>query len=240
MPEQNNPWDILAAHFAPENFEDMAWDTADNVFLAWPVMMNFLQKSVGRPRGQRLLDFGCGAGQFANELEKLGFKVDGLDSSRAMIAKARSYYDGNVDFRTGRAAAVEPEVYEAITSIMTLQFVSDIDDTIAYLAGGLRPGGHFAFAVHNPEFVMDWARIGYRYTGFEPVECPAKGMLSFGEIKIPLFLRSAAEYNQLGQKYGLAPRLEAYPRFTEDFLRKYHVDGPTEHAEYLILGYQKI
>ena len=239
MSEYINPWDALAAHFAPQKIEEMEWDTADNILLAWPTVLEFLHKEVGDPNGKHLLDFGCGAGQFANELSQLGFTVEGMDSSPSMITKARSYYGNRIEFRTGQAVSIKPGEFDVITSIMTLQFVSDINNTMACLGRGLKPGGHLVFAVHNPEFVRDWLRIGYRYADFDSIELPTKGMLSFGDTQIPIFLRGVDDYNQLAKNYNLNPRLEKYPPFNREFLDRYHVDGPTEHSEYLILGYQK-
>lgn len=239
MPLSRNPWDNLAAHFEPKKVEEMEWDTADNVLLAWPVVLNFLKQKISDLNKCQVLDYGCGAGQFANMLFQLGLSVEGIDSSPAMIDRARSFYGSSIDFNVGRAVSVEPEKYDAITSIMTLQFVLDIRDTFRYLAKGIKPGGYLVFAVHNPEFVSDWAKIGYRYTEFESVEHPTNGSLSFGNTSIPIYIRSASEYNKLAIDDGLNSVLEEYPPFNHQFLSRYHVDGPTGHSEFLILGYKK-
>ena len=49
---------------------------------------NFALKYV---KNKRVLDFGCGAGMFCGEMEKLGFNVTGIDSSPAMISLGKQH-----------------------------------------------------------------------------------------------------------------------------------------------------
>src|SRR5262249_32186702 len=51
--------------------------------------VDFLVRSLRLPAGARILDVPCGYGRHAAELARLGFRVVGVDLSRAMIAEAR-------------------------------------------------------------------------------------------------------------------------------------------------------
>lgn len=240
MSDNKNPWDKLASHFAPEDPDKLEWDAVDNILIAQPVILDFLGESFAKPYGLNLLEFGCGGGQFADRLQKLGYSVDGIDTSPHMIAAARTQYGRNGDFRVGRAISLDDKEYDVITSVMTLQFIPDIENTVLNLSKALKPSGLLVFAVHNPAFVSDWIKAKYRYIGFDSEEHPTKGLLQFGrEVEIPIYIRSATEYSDIAEKSHLQALLESYPPFTEEFLKKYPVDGPTQNSEFMILGYKK-
>src|SRR5689334_3707822 len=96
------PWDALSDYFDTSK-DDAAIPAgaADNILIAWPVILEFLGSVVPDLRGVRALDFGCGAGGFADRLQQRGAEVTGLDPSPAMIAKARAAYGDAVDWRIG-------------------------------------------------------------------------------------------------------------------------------------------
>jgi SAM-dependent methyltransferase len=50
----------------------------------------FIKGALGKPLGQRVLDFGCGLGQMTAELCKAGYVAEGLDVSPYAIAHCRS------------------------------------------------------------------------------------------------------------------------------------------------------
>src|SRR5690348_17035035 len=98
------PWDALSDYFDTSK-DDAAIPAgaADNILIAWPVILAFLAAVAPQLRGVRALDLGCGAGGFAHRLQQLGAEVIGLDPSPAMIAKARAAYGDVVDWRVGDA-----------------------------------------------------------------------------------------------------------------------------------------
>jgi SAM-dependent methyltransferase len=218
-----NPWDALSDYFDTSKAEDaIPAGAADNILIAWPVIFQFIATHVPALQGRRVLDYGCGAGSFAQRLHELGAQVTGIDPSPAMIAKARDAYGAGVDFLVGDAAVLRRlPPFALITSIMALQFVADIEDLFAGLGRALEPDGHLIFAVHNPAFVQG-------------------DMLRFGNgIEVPIYIRSAQDYHAPAAAVGLEPLLEEYPPFTADFLARYPTYAGSEAPEYLILGYQR-
>jgi SAM-dependent methyltransferase len=71
--------------------EDLAWihhaDFGDFARSAGPEVLNILRRA-GIKRG-KLVDLGCGSGIWAAMAERAGFRVIGVDFSRAMLALAR-------------------------------------------------------------------------------------------------------------------------------------------------------
>ncbi len=237
-----DPWDQLAAVFSGAFSPDtLAADAADNVLLAWPPLLAFLEDHVAA--GERVLDFGCGGGWFAGELASRGFDVTGVDASAAMIARAEQHCGQRARFMTGDLDSVRDlGSVSAVTSVMTLQFLSDAGDAVRVLAERLHPGGALAIAVHNPEYVKTWLPLNSRYLGFDSHENPRVGFVSFGPYgTVPLHLHSAEEYDAFAQAAGLQPAMRVSPPFTEEFLRRYppEPEAPTHVSEYLILGYTR-
>jgi SAM-dependent methyltransferase len=221
MPD--NPWDCLSDYFDTSKDEDeIPAGAADNILIAWPVFFRFIETHIPSLSGQRVLDYGCGAGSFAHRLCAYGCHVTGVDSSPAMIEKAIRAYGGDVDFRMGDFALLrELPPLALITSVMALQFVRDIEGLFADFADALGERGHLIFAVHNPAF----------FSG---------ETLRFSNgVAVPIFIRSAEEYNAIATRAGFVPLLEEYPPFTEDFIARYPTYAGRPAPEYLILGYHK-
>jgi SAM-dependent methyltransferase len=218
-----NPWDALSDYFDTTKSEDaIPAGAADNILVAWPVIFQFIAAHVPPLQGRRVLDYGCGAGSFAQRLHEHGAQVTGIDPSPAMIAKATAAYGDSVDFLVGDSAVLRRlPPFALITSIMALQFVADIEDLFADLTRALVPGGHLIFAVHNPAFVQG-------------------DVLRFGNgIEVPIYIRTAQDYHALAAAVGLEPLLEEYPPFTAEFLARYPTYAGSEAPEYLILGYRR-
>jgi SAM-dependent methyltransferase len=238
----DNPWDSLGKLFASDDSqENIPSAAADNILIAWPVILNFINHYAAAAENKRALDYGCGGGRFAAQLNEIGYKAFGIDSAEAMVADAKKHYGKQVTFVTGDEQVVTKyEPFDLITSLMALEFIYKFEEVLSALAHTLNPGGLFVFAVHNPEHVRDCLQSpGSPYVDFDSVQNPTKGTLRFGDVGVPLFLRSASQYRSILDSLGLSLLLEEQPPFTQEFLSKYPTDGPTQHSEYLILGFRK-
>lgn len=78
-------------------------------------------------RKRRLLDLGCGTGQFLDFFWSSGFDLTGLDKSPAMLARAKEKMGQRVDFHLGQGEHLPFADHEFdYVSIMTvLEFVDD-------------------------------------------------------------------------------------------------------------------
>ena len=98
----NNPWDVLSQYFDTyASDEKIRSGAADNILIAWPPIVDLIEKRFPTRKGCRAVDFGCGAGGFCNKLFKLGFSVTGVDSSKEMIRVARKNSPAEIEYVVG-------------------------------------------------------------------------------------------------------------------------------------------
>lgn len=105
------------------------------------------------PRRARVLDLCCGTGQLAEKLVDRGFRVTGVDGSRAMLDYARRNAPAAKFVQADARALRLPPVYHAAVSIFdSLNHVLDLDSLRAVFRNvrrALRPGGMFLFDVNS-------------------------------------------------------------------------------------------
>jgi 2-polyprenyl-3-methyl-5-hydroxy-6-metoxy-1,4-benzoquinol methylase len=117
--------------------------------------------------GTRLLDAGCGTGQYAIAFAKRGYVVSGVDIAPAMIERARRHAaDAGVaiDFRTGDYTTLiaSDEPYDAIHARVSLQFVASAHNTLLAFARALKPEGRLYVSVPgaaSPIYSTAWRRF---------------------------------------------------------------------------------
>jgi len=101
---------------------------------------------VGDARGRKVLDVGCGDGEFALELTKRGARVTGIDASTAMIQSAKrraKQHNADINFQVAVAEQLpfQAEQFDVVTAITILCFVGDAAPVFREIARVLRPGG---------------------------------------------------------------------------------------------------
>jgi ubiquinone/menaquinone biosynthesis C-methylase UbiE len=100
------------------------------------------------PGGSRILDVGCGAGGTAVDLARLGFTVDAVDGSTAMLERARTYAEetgtaGQTRFVQADAHALPypDDSFDVVTALGLIPWLEDPVPTVAEIARVLRPRG---------------------------------------------------------------------------------------------------
>lgn len=225
MPSKT-PWDDVADKFNTYK-DELYYGAADNIETVWPVVIDFIKNTVPAPKDSRALDFGCGTGMFCRELKSLGFKSFGIDVSPEMIKIGQENLDKDIklyvgDTESAKSLAEKEGKFDLVTSIMVLQFIED--QKIKELAEVLKANGYFILVNHNPPHLE--AR------GFTDTFT-----LGHTDTTVPLYQRSAEEYDAILKPLGFKRVFETCATESEEFLKKYNIVRTTPHPKYMILAY---
>ncbi|MCK0195934.1 tetratricopeptide repeat protein [Ancylobacter sp. 6x-1] len=113
-----------------------------------------------------VLDAGCGTGLCAPMLRPYAARLDGIDLSKGMLAKAaaRDLYDRLDRAEMATEMAARPATYDVIVSADTLCYFGDLSQVLAAAATALRPGGHMVFTVESLDLLEDVGAVpaGFR------------------------------------------------------------------------------
>jgi ubiquinone/menaquinone biosynthesis C-methylase UbiE len=107
-------------------------------------------------QGRRILEVGCGTGNFSLELANRGAQVVGLDCSGPMLARAQAQDKAG---RQGQAVAwvrglasplpFADESFDGVMCILALDFMADRELALQEMVRVLRPGGFVSLALLN-------------------------------------------------------------------------------------------
>jgi predicted TPR repeat methyltransferase len=99
------------------------------------------------------LDLGCGTGLSGAALRPLASRLDGIDLSPGMAARAgeRGVYDELVVDDLNAVLASRPGRYDLIAAVDVLIYQGDLSLVIGQAARALRPGGGFALTVEEAD-----------------------------------------------------------------------------------------
>ena len=83
------------------------------------------------PEGSKILDVGCGSGNYSIKLAELGYEVTGVDMSKEMLIKAKEKVDDRnltIEFREMNLYELDfdDESFDAVFSITAFEFIPDI------------------------------------------------------------------------------------------------------------------
>lgn len=232
MNHWNQLTDIFGCNWNEDTIPECA---ADNICIAWPSIINGIEKAFNKPAGLNALDFGCGGGLFCKRLHEMGFEVTGYDESEELIKKARINAPPEVTITNSSTITTQNGRYNLITSLMVFQFIEDIDSTIKNIISLLEPNALVIYAVFNPEFIKENSGNSV-FTGFTKNQT---GHMELKQgVKIPVYNRTESEYRNIFEKYGYEEAYLDLPAFTEEFLNKYKMPFSTNSPEYLIQGFK--
>jgi len=114
-------------------------------------------------KGDKAIDFGCGAGRSTRFLKGLGFEVIGIDISQEMVARARKF-DPRGDYQVvanGKYSHLGMGKYDLVQSIFTFDNIPGMENRakiLKGLAGLLHQEGSMLLLDSNPDmYVNEWA-----------------------------------------------------------------------------------
>jgi SAM-dependent methyltransferase len=131
---------------------------ADYHAQALPIVRNLLLSRL--PAMARVLDVCCGTGQFTAQVQKLGFRVHGVDASERMIGYARANVR-EAEFKVADVRSFSlPLQFEAAYSVFeSLNHVPDLDGlamAFACVRRHLEDGACFLFDLNREEAFMNY------------------------------------------------------------------------------------
>jgi SAM-dependent methyltransferase len=105
----------------------------------------------------RMLDFGCGAGDFLRRMHALGWNVTGLDMAEPAVARIRDQYGLPAQVGTLPSPLWEAACFEAITMWQSLEHVHQPLDVLHEAYRLLTAGGRLLVAAPNfDSFASRW------------------------------------------------------------------------------------
>jgi SAM-dependent methyltransferase len=98
-----------------------------------------------------VLDVGCGEGQVARRVARLGAAVVGLDPTVAQLEVARTRAGGpHYVLATAEAMPVQDGSFDAALSCLVFEHLDPFEPAVAEIARALTPGGRFLLFLNHP------------------------------------------------------------------------------------------
>jgi SAM-dependent methyltransferase len=166
----------MTAHDPPFSYDSIAdayaagIDAAPyNALYERPAMLSLLPEVAGA----RVLDAGCGAGWYTEQLLARGAHVTAIDESAALVRHTRQRVGDAADVRvhdlSQPLSCAEDASFDGIVSALVLHYLRDWSAPLAEFRRILKPGGWLLFSTHHP--AADAALFHPdRYLDVEPVE----------------------------------------------------------------------
>jgi SAM-dependent methyltransferase len=115
--------------------------------------------------GKRVLDLGCGVGQWAQYLAEQGAAdVIGVDLSERMLEVARAEFSHPcLTFQRAsmEEASFPPGRFDLVMSSLAFHYVADYADLCRRIAGWLAPGGILVFSTEHPVYLSRASADGW-------------------------------------------------------------------------------
>ncbi len=145
------------------------WDEVAQVYAAAPDRAGDIHRTattLNLQPGSRLLDAGCGAGQFAIAFARRGCDVTAVDLAPAMLERARRHASEagvEIIWREGDLTGLpdRDEIYDAVHARLSLHFMPDMTAALMELRRVLRPGGRLYASIPgalSPIYANVWQR----------------------------------------------------------------------------------
>ncbi|MDQ2084406.1 class I SAM-dependent methyltransferase [Xanthobacteraceae bacterium Astr-EGSB] len=176
--------------------------TGLNDVLEQPALWSMLPASL---KGLRVLDLGCGFGDFARRAMYAGARnVVGVDISERMLADARAQTcDAHITYRRMaiEELALEPNAFDLVVSSLALHYVADYAGALARVAAVLTAGGRFVFSVEHPMCTALPQQAWVRDADGRPLHWPVDDYRTEGPRRTRWFIDDVVKYHRTVETY---------------------------------------
>jgi SAM-dependent methyltransferase len=141
-------WDAMSARYQQNHGDQLARPLVWGMFGVPEADLGVL----GDVEGTRVLEFGCGGGQWSTFLAAAGARPVGVDLSIAQLASARDFSAGTVPLvnADGEQLPIRDAAFDVVFCDHGVMSWADPYRTVPEAARVLRPGGLFAFNMTSP------------------------------------------------------------------------------------------
>ena len=170
------------------------------------VIKNLMNKIQGSVKNKKILDIGCGVGDFSIMFAKMGAHITGIDISKKAIEKAKKKVHKRTFFINFLITSIEDmnfpmQSFDIITSFTVLQHISDkkLSLSVRKMVNSLKFGGYI-YLLETAPISLNQNMINLEYQYF----------------------RTRNEWVELFEKTGAKLHFEImYPNFGLYLIRKY-------------------
>lgn len=225
---ERSTWDKHAAIFNSYRGADgqaidlsrAQFGVAANVMVGWRQVhlhLDTFRNTLGKPLVA--VDFGCGSGGFAQQLDERGDMVYGVDLSPSMLTNAKASSPKSVYFMTGDETALRYFSHsDAVVANLVVNYLPDLTSFAANARKALAPGGLLLFVDLNPDYVRECLRREIIYSNPEPPENPRHATLNFAAGPQHITIRDQEEYVELFARHGFSLVSAERPPLHQEFL----------------------
>jgi ubiquinone/menaquinone biosynthesis C-methylase UbiE len=197
-------------------------------------------KIFGEISGKKAIDLGCGAGQNAVAMAKLGATVTAVDFSSKQLERAYGLaLDEKIQVKFINASIASMPMladnsFDLAISACAVEFVADIQAAFAEAFRILRPEGILALSTMHPtQFVLDGQKDSMYFNfdyPFKPRLMKWSWDFSEGSVKFQHYLRSVSDYHNDLVNAGFIVKKIIEPRptlktphlgFSREIMREY-------------------
>lgn len=176
--------------------------TGLNDVLEQPALWSMLPDSFD---GLRVLDLGCGAGDFARSARRRGARsVVGIDVSEKMLAWAAAETgDAGIEYRRGSIEQLDTDgaPFDLVVSSLALHYVADYAAAVASVARVLTPGGRFVFSVEHPICTARAEQQWVRDAAGRALHWPVDDYRAEGPRRTRWFVDGVVKYHRTVETY---------------------------------------
>lgn len=137
-------------------YADVVKDNDYNAEYERPTTLAMLDATLPDLIGKRVLDLGCGSGEYVAELLARGAEVTAVDLSPNMVEIVQARFEGKQQVRCYQQDLSEglpgeqDGHYDLVLSPLMIHYLEDQSRFFAECARVLKPGGHLLFSTHHP------------------------------------------------------------------------------------------
>lgn len=138
------------------------------------LFMQHLVTFLKLPKGKHILDLACGKGRHSVYLNKIGYRVTGVDLSKNSIASASKFSTDTLDFKVHDMRDPFPEKYDAIFNLFTSFGYFEDDNTNIKVLQNIKNS-----LTNNGIAVIDFMNVNYVKKHLITEETVVKSTITF-------------------------------------------------------------